>query len=239
MPEINDQVAASRRDPRELETLLMEMDPFILHSIFRLTHRFATVHDDEYSIALEAFVEAVQSFQPEKGSFLSFAYLVIRRRLIDYFKYQRHKNNEFLVEPSHFTGEKPDSQDDNQPSFLRFSVPAHVEDFTLKWEIDSLHDALKHQHISFQDLADSSPKSAKTKNACARIIVRILKDPNLIEQVKKHQNLPLKYLEEHLPIPRKTMEAHRKYIIAAVEIMTGDYPLLAEYLGPVKEEMRR
>jgi len=38
-------------------------------------------------------------------------------------------------------------------------------------------------------------------------------------------------------VPRKVLERHRKYIIAAVVILTGDYPGLTDYLDPGKERM--
>src|SRR5690606_2812765 len=49
-------------------------------------------HDDEYSIALAAFNEAIDGYQEGAGkSFLGFAETVIRRRLIDHVRReQRH-----------------------------------------------------------------------------------------------------------------------------------------------------
>jgi RNA polymerase sigma factor len=35
------------------------------------------------------------------------------------------------------------------------------------------------------------------------------------------------------------LERHRKYIIAAIEILAGDYPCLAEYMKPQREEQDR
>ncbi len=42
--------------------------------------------DEELSIALMAFNEAIDGYDTSKGSFLSFAKLVINRRLIDYLR---------------------------------------------------------------------------------------------------------------------------------------------------------
>jgi len=54
--------------------------------------------------------------------------------------------------------------------------------------------------------------------------------------MKRNKLLPLKVLENNLKLPRKILERHRKYIIAGAEIISGDYPILSEYLKFIKEE---
>jgi RNA polymerase sigma factor len=238
LPQMEELVLKAKHDTQAMESLLRRMEHFILHSVFRVTHRFASIHDDEYSIALEAFVEAVHSFDPSKGSFLSFAYLVIRRRLIDYLKSSRYRSQEISVDPALFTGEIVDNQE-TESIIQRIPTPTTTEDHSLQWEILSLKDTLIAAGIHYSDLADCSPKAHKTKKSCAQAIVFILRHPDILQSVQKQKTLPLKILEKDLQIPRKTLEIHRKYIIAAVEIMAGDYPLLSEYLGFVKEEMAR
>jgi len=51
--------------------------------------------DDELSIALMAFVEAIRSYDVSKGNFLSFSQNVIKRRIIDY--YRKEKNTAWLL----------------------------------------------------------------------------------------------------------------------------------------------
>ena len=38
-------------------------------------------------------------------------------------------------------------------------------------------------------------------------------------------------VQERARVPEKTLEKYRKYIIALVVILSGDYPLLMGYLG--------
>ncbi len=238
MNSIDEQALKAKYDGTAMEMLLQRKQHFILHSVYRVIHRFVSIHDDEYSIALDAFSEAITSYDSAKGPFLPFASLIIRRRLIDYLKSNRHRNHEIAVDPFLLTGERTVENDDDGAS-QRIPIPITTEDRTLHWEILCLKDALEAAGITFSDLEGSSPKAAKTKRACAQAIVHILKNPLLLSQVQSQRMLPLKQIETDLKIPRKMLEPHRKYIIAAVEIMIGDYPLLAEYLGPVKEEMVR
>ncbi|MEG1027821.1 MAG: RNA polymerase subunit sigma, partial [Oscillospiraceae bacterium] len=73
-------------------------------------------------------------------------------------------------------------------------------------------------------------KSEKTKSRCAKAIKFLLNDTFLIKRMRKTHTLPIKNIEINSDVPRKVLERHRKYIIAAVEIISGDYPCLAEYL---------
>ena len=64
-----------------LEELVEEHMPFLVRSVSSFTGRYVYVEqDDEFSIALEAFTEAVERYEAARGSFLAFAGLVIRSR---------------------------------------------------------------------------------------------------------------------------------------------------------------
>ncbi|MDK2815343.1 MAG: polymerase sigma factor, partial [Thermoanaerobacter sp.] len=47
--------------------------------------------------------------------------------------------------------------------------------------------------------------------------------------------LPIKDLISILKVSRKTIEKHRKYIIALVIIISEDLPLLKQYISPESE----
>ena len=54
--------------------------------------------DDEASIAMIAFNEAIDSFDSTGGaSFLSFAEIVVKRRMVDYFRRQSKKSEEIPI----------------------------------------------------------------------------------------------------------------------------------------------
>ena len=80
------------------------------------------------------------------------------------------------------------------------------------------------------ELTDCSPKAGKTKDSCAHAIRYLKEHPLLIANMKTTKQLPIKIISENAKVPRKILERHRKYIITAAEILSGDYPKLAEYL---------
>ena len=220
MRELDQRAVKAANDAQELNALIEEYDSFILKSASKAVKRYVSKNDDEWSIALSAFSEAIQKYSFEKGSFISFAELMINRRLIDYFRAQR----KFVVE------DQVDWIEDN----------AIIEnDDNLKLEIEAISQVLEYYGFSFMDLAECSPKAQKTKTACAKAVVYLLEKPMLITEIRNSKQLPIKLIAKNVGLPRKIIERHRKYIIAAVEILYGDYPYISEYLSFVREAVKR
>ena len=83
-----DQLASLAKDDEEkLEQLIHKCEFFIMKTASKVSKRYISKEDDEFQIALLGFSEAVQEYEMDKGSF-SYAELVMRRRLIDYFRSQ-------------------------------------------------------------------------------------------------------------------------------------------------------
>ena len=66
-------------------------EKFIIGCANRFTKRFITKSDDEWSIALIAFSNAMDTYDAEKGNFQSYARLLIERRLTDYIRSQAER----------------------------------------------------------------------------------------------------------------------------------------------------
>ena len=212
MREIDNMVVQVKDDEKALEDFIKSQEGFIIKAASKTSKRYITRSDDEWSIALSAFVEAVEKYDLEKGSFMAFAELLIRRRLIDWFRINGRNNEEIHVEDI-----------ENEPDTSR-------ETEEIKLEILSLEEDLRLYGISFMDLADASPKAQKTRDACRKAINWIIENPLIINQMKESKQLPIKIIENNSRVPRKILERHRKYIIAVVEILAGDYPWLNEYV---------
>jgi len=218
MRELDKRAIKAANDAQELNELVEEYDSFILKSASKAVKRYVSKNDDEWSIALSAFSEAIKKYSFEKGSFISFAELMIHRRLIDYFRAQR----KFVAE------DQVDWIEDN----------AIIEnDDNLKLEIEAISQVLESYGFSFMDLAECSPKARKTKAACARAVVYLLDKVVLVAEMRNSKQLPVKIVEKNTGIPRKVIERHRKYIITAIEILSGDYPYITEYLRYIRQEV--
>ena len=76
-------------------------------------------------------------------------------------------------------------------------------------------------------------RSAKTKESCRKVIRLICGNPEMVSDMKRTGMLPGKRIKEFIKLPPKVLERHRKYIISAVLIISGDYPKLADYMQDI------
>ena len=237
---MNTDALRAQRDDALMEDFIRRNKRFILGCAYRTLHRFLSDSDDEWSIALIAFHEAVRSYDESRGNFKAFAALVIKRRLLDYIESQARRKNEVSTD----FGEASTDEDtaagplrlEVQRAVARKSVEAAAEQTDVRDEIEAMQQILGGYGFSFFDLTDCSPKAQKTKASCARAIRALLADGALLAQLRRTGSLPSKALCAAAGVPKKILENHRKYIIAAAEILDGDYPQLAEYLRFVRKE---
>lgn len=74
--------------------LIESYKPFIAKTVSSVCKRYIHESDDEFSIGLIAFNEAIQKYSPDKGSSLiSFSEVLIKRRVIDYIRKQSKFQN--------------------------------------------------------------------------------------------------------------------------------------------------
>ncbi|MGD9569251.1 MAG: sigma factor [Sedimentibacter sp.] len=238
MGEIDIMAVNAKNDENSMNILITKYENFILKCASAAARGYISKSDDEWSVALAAFTEAVKSYSSEKGSFINFAELVIRRRIIDYIRSKSRYAPEILVKPSLFESETEEEEDYSLQSEIAKKVSAEGDN-SLKMEIYLINEVFSDYGFTFMDLADCSPKAGKTKKSCAKAVAFMIKNPILISEMKIKRQLPLNLIEKSTRVPRKLLERHRKYIVAAVEIMSGDYPYLVGYMGYIHEELEK
>ena len=214
--------------------LLRRYQPYVAKTAARFCKRY--IHpetDDEFSIALTAFNEAISSYDTQaERSFLSFAETVIRRRLTDYVrKEQRHHSS---IPQSAFLTEDEEGET-YDPTDAGASVEQYQKDqenAERKLEIETLNRELSDFGITFADLVEGSPKHEDTRQSFMAIGALISRVPELSEALITKKSLPLKLLADQVSVSRKTLERGRKYIIAVALIHMGSYPHLQSYVSP-------
>jgi len=211
------------------EFLLKTYQPFIIKVTSRTCHRFVSEGaDEEISVALMAFNEAIDSFRPGQGSrFLSFARLVVERRLTDYFRRTKPRLQEIP-----FSGF---GDGDDELYLLERNAAVQVyADSEIKRdrreEIVYFAERLQEFKISLDELVKISPKHAKARKRAMQAALAIFKNERWLQFFMKYKELPLKELDGHLSVSRKTLERQRKYIIALLLVCIEDLPNIREYL---------
>lgn len=209
------------------EELLKEYEPFILKNISKVCKRYITNSDEEFSIGLSAFNEAIDNFDKgSNSSFLSFASLIIKRRTIDYIRSEsRNQHSSFDFEHE----EHSNNPIDEKISIENYSK--EVENEKRKLEILEYQQELQKFDLSFEKLVKNSPKHKDTRKECVSIANIICKDDDLKDTLLNTKKLPLKKLEGKVSVSRKTLERNRNYIIAIVIIYTNNFSYLKEYLS--------
>ncbi|MCR4617571.1 MAG: RNA polymerase subunit sigma [Lachnospiraceae bacterium] len=247
MDEFGKKALEARADKDLLNRFIGENKKFIISAAYKTLNRFVSESDDEYSIALIAFSEAIDSYDDSKGAFSSFASLIIKRRLIDYIRSNEKFSREVSVEPRAIDADSPG---DDEITSVQLEIMKKTAESSMAEgrsreaepgtsptvdEINAISEVLKEYGIEFSDLAESSPHAEKTKKACAIVVCEIFKNKDLYEKMKKSHSLPVSDLKKLTGVKEKILERHRKYIIAASEILTGEYPIISEYLRFIKE----
>lgn len=235
MSSINEKAVRAAHDDSYINEFIAENKTFILGCAGKQADRYISESDDEFSVAMYAFFTAITKYDTAQGDFLPFAGLVIKRRLTDYYRTQQRFSDEHSVSPEVFSG---DTGDDDENTAIHYEVAEKLTEkpvLTAADEIQTVNGIFAGFGFSFMDLADVSPKASKTKKQCAQAVRTIIDSPIMLENLKTSRKLPIKALTSQSKVPSKVLERHRKYIIAATIILTGNFPILAEYMKYIRK----
>jgi RNA polymerase sigma factor len=207
---LEDRVKKARGNNDLTSTLISEFKPFIASIAQKRVGRYLHYgEDEELSVGLMAFKEAVDSFNPGKGKFLSFLRMVISMRLIDYY---RKRDREASISIG-------DDEEDaelawDRKSIEQFQADENSED--LKAEVIGYSAALSKWGISLDELVRVSPRREELKKLYQDIARRIAGNKGLLDSLMGTGRLQIKEIGKEIEIHRKKLERGRIYIIAMV-----------------------
>ncbi|CAN7705517.1 RNA polymerase sigma factor SigI [Paenibacillus sp. LjRoot153] len=225
-------------DLRLRNQFIADYQPYVAKVTSRFCKRFIDpARDDEFSIALAAFNEAINQYSSVMGrSFLGFAETVIRRRLIDFIR----KEQRFKGQIPYSSFDQEDDEDNlMNPIEVHQAIEAYEKQKGLeerRSEIIDFNRCLSDFDISFSELTDASPKHDDSRQMLFGIGRTLAQDSELMRTLLTKRQLPIKELLEQVQVSRKTLERNRKYIIAIALIFNGPYPYLRDYLHIRDEE---
>ncbi|HYE81365.1 MAG TPA: RNA polymerase sigma-I factor [Clostridia bacterium] len=230
---INERVMNIKSATDEKNTFIEEYKPFIAAAVEKATGRYVSYgQDEELSIGLMAFDEAIIHYDQQKGNFLSFAQNIIRKRLIDY--YRKEKKHQAVTYISEYSTEEADGEEvfDNIITAEEAQSKYYQGEINQlrRQELLQLKEELSSWGLKLDDVAKSSPKHIGTKNSYLDIVKYIIDKPELVKRIKIKHYLPVSEIEEGTKLPRKTIERSRNYVVAAMIILTGDYYCIREFI---------
>lgn len=232
--QIVSQVLEVQSNSQAADELIAQYLPFIRSETAKFLKRFPEDGQDELSIAMFAFYEAAMSYQSGKGSFLKLAATAIRNRLIDHYRReQRHTGTVSLNAQS--SGDDESSLVDQIRDDRNEAEEFHDRTATQK-EIQEFTGQLQEFGLSLSDIADNCPKQERTLTACMRVLDYARQNPDLLDQLVKTKKLPLSQLSEGAGAERKTLERHRKYIVAILLAYTNGFEIIRGHLSMIKRK---
>lgn len=230
MPEWEEQLTWQRlKEVLEArEAFLAESQVFIRHVASQACYRsLEWGRDDELSEALIAFNEAIDLFKVDKGvPFLAYARVLMKRRLIDYYRRQRLRQAISL-----------DQEDIGRGIDVHLGLDEFLEreqNSERAAEIQQFSKALATFQLTYQDLVEVSPKHRDSRETLLRAARELAFDTELWLQVERKGKVPMQALALKTQIHPKVLERGRKYILAVALLIANqhDYVYLREYVLP-------
>lgn len=222
------QIYAAREDREKADELIRSYIPFIRSEVSRFLSRVCTEQDDEYSIGMIAFYEAIMGYERDRGKFLSYASVLIKNRLIDYVRKEARHQGTLSLEAEQGDGEERTLGEQLADKRDMFEEAAGLE--ATRQEIEELSTVMAGFGVSFSDAAEYSPRQERTMEACLEAIRCGGQDKELLQELLRTKKLSVNRLASQSGVPRKTLERHRKYILVMLLIQTNGYELMRGHL---------
>lgn len=224
-------VYEAKGDMTAADLFISDYIPFIKAQVSKVMKRPVNIQqDDEYSIAMIAFHEAIKSYSKSRGTFLSYASLLMRNRIIDFWRKNNRHNQVISIHAP--TSSKDQTIEDSISDNVDHAKNLAIREAT-KEEIIELINQLRAFDVSLTDIAENSPKQGRTLAACKKVVAYSRDDEDLMEEFLRTKRLPLRKMTEGTKVARKTIERHRKYIIGLLIIYTNGYEMIRGHLAEV------
>ncbi|MCX7747294.1 MAG: RNA polymerase sigma-I factor [Clostridia bacterium] len=208
------------------EQFIHEYTPFILKVVSQALGKYIDEQNEEYSIGLSAFNEAIDRFDINRNdNFFNYSERVIKSRIIDYVRKNQKDFNTFP-----FTYFENDENKDFEEKYLRCDEDRVFEYIEVKEELEQIHRKLSDFGISLKDLALSAPKHTDSKQLCIRIARILAEDDELYWEFIRKRNIPKTHLSKVVNVNKKTIERNRCFIIAASLILRSNLETMKGYL---------
>ena len=198
----------------DINEIIEEYIPFIIKTISKFTNRYVSIeNDEEFSIGLVVFYEAVQKYNNDKGPFLPFAQLVITSRLKNYY----NKENKYNL---HISMDSMEEEGIN----IKEKLSNPIEDKSeLVDEMDELKREINIFGFSLEDLVDEAPKHVDTRANALDLSEKVSKDKPLVDFMYTKMRLPIKQISLKYRVTQKVIKGSKKFIITGIIIFYRNF----------------
>ena len=207
-----DLVSFNKAPTMDRNDFIEQSMPFIIKTTSSFLGRYVcTDNDEEFSIALIAFNEAIEKYNEDRGNFWSFAKLVIESRLKNYLRKSARIADSSLEE------------------LTEVGVTVDKTTSDLRDEILAFRKELEQFDITFEILAEKSPKHKDTRDRAIRIGYRVSDDGVIIEKVYEKKRLPIRDISRKFEITEKILKRSKVFILSTAVLFFKKYTNLIDF----------
>ncbi len=227
-------ISEAKQDPDAADEMISTYMPFIRSETSKFLRRPVIEENDcELGIAMMAFYEAIRAYLPIKGAFFNYAALHIKSRLIDHARSERRHKTVISING----GGEGDTDDENAIEDRLMSGEDHANEMShrdaVRYEIEEFSRKLAELGVSLTEVAEHCPRQKRTLDACRRALELVKDDKTITEELFRTKRLPIARLSVEGKIERKTLERHRKYVLALLVACTNGYEIIREHINLV------
>ena len=203
----------------DVNELIENHMPFIIKSISEVTGRYVSCeNDEEISVGLLGFNEAIERYDNEKGHFLSFAKLVIGSRIKNYLKGEnrhQHSSLDELVDKGIDFKDEYCEEEDNS---------------VLVEQINKLKEEIGSFGFTLEDLVNEAPKQQATRKNAIILSEKISEDEEFTSFMYLKKRLPIKRIVLKFSVTEKVIKRSKKFIISVVIIIDKNLSALRNWI---------
>ena len=215
-------LSGEKIEKENLEGLIKEHMPFLIRTVSEFTGRYvSTENDDEFSVALAAFAEAVEKYEPERGGFLGFTRLVIDSRLKNFVRQEKGCLKTISLEEMREVGLEPSCEDPAEKNGLREEILQYREELLLFG-------------LTLEHLADAAPKHKDTRIAAMDVAKTASQDQHTVELTYRKRKLPVREVARIARVTEKIVKGSKIFILATMIIFVRQFPELLDWIQGVR-----
>ncbi|MEE0248469.1 sigma factor [Peptacetobacter hiranonis] len=204
-------------EPQATEEFIEKHIPFIISCISKFTGRYVSIeNDDEYSIGMMAFVEAIEKYKESRGDFYAFSRLVIESRLKNFFeKENKHIKNKSIEDYKERGTDLVDNLEDHNKDDLN-------REFTIN-EIKKLKEEIDDFGFGFEELVNEAPKHKDTREKAIDISEKSSREKDITDFMFVKKRLPIKNISDRFDVSEKVIRKSKLFIITVIIILFRGY----------------
>lgn len=200
-------------DESKINEFIIAYTPFVIKTISKLKNQYVDIdNDEEFSIGLLALEESMKKYQLDKGSFLSFARIVIESRIKNLLK------------------SKSKHQHADIDDFQIIDESINNENHELALEIEEFEKYLLIFGLNFELLIEASPKHTDTRKRAIKIGFKTSQDPTLVDYIYTKKRLPITLMSRAFDTSIKIIKKSKTFILSAVIIFDKKLTIIQEWL---------